>query len=90
MQHEDLYRISLSRADAPPLESEFQKVAGAVGVRLLPSGYVAPLRVAHDLDEPHRQILQAVDGGRERQFAKGCVQIDPMQLTELCAMSCVI
>jgi hypothetical protein len=72
-----LYRIPLSRADAPPLESEFPEVAGAAGVRFLPSGYVAPLRDAHDLDEPQRQILLAVDGGRERQFARVCVQIDP-------------
>ena len=77
MQHEDLYRISLSRAEAPPLEPEFQKVAGAVGVRFLSSGYVAPLRVVHDLNEPQRQILQAADGGRKRQFARVCVQIDP-------------
>ena len=66
----------MSRAEAPPLEAEFQKVAGAVGDRFLSSGYVAPLRDAHDLDEPQRQILLAVDGGRERQFARICVQID--------------
>ena len=67
----------MSRAEAPPLEPEFQKVAGAVGVRFLSSGSVAPLRVAHDLTERRHQILQAVDGGRECQFARVCVQIDP-------------
>ena len=67
----------MSRADTPPSEPEFPEVAGAVGVRLLPSGCVAPLRVVHDLDESHRQILQAVDGERERQFARVWVQIDP-------------
>jgi len=76
VQHEYLYGISSSRADAPPLESEFPEVAGAVGVRFLPSGYVAPLRDAYGLDEPQRQVLEAVDGGTERQFARGCVQID--------------
>jgi len=67
----------LGRAEAPPLEPEFQRVAGAVGDRFLSSGSVAPLRVVHDLDESQRQILQAADGGRERQFARVCVQIDP-------------
>jgi hypothetical protein len=62
--------MPLSRADAPPLESEFPEVAGAAGVRFLPSGCVAPLRVARDLDESQRQILQAVTGGRGRQFAR--------------------
>jgi ATP-dependent DNA helicase RecG len=58
-------------------EPEFLEVAGAVGVRFLPSGYVAPLRVAHDLTERQRQILQAVAGWRERQFANIRAQIDP-------------
>jgi ATP-dependent DNA helicase RecG len=52
------------------------EVAGAVGVRFLPSGYVAPLRVAHDLTERQRQILQAVAGGRERKFANIRALID--------------
>ncbi len=58
-------------------EPEFLEVAGAVGVRFLPSGYVAPLRVAHDLTERQRQILQAVAGGRERQVANIRAQINP-------------
>ena len=44
-------------------EPEFLEIGGAVGVRFLPSGYVAPLRVAHDLTDRQRQILQAVAGG---------------------------
>jgi ATP-dependent DNA helicase RecG len=58
-------------------EPEFLEIGGAVGVRFLPSGYVAPLRVAHDLTDRQRQILQAVAGERERQFASIRAQIDP-------------
>jgi ATP-dependent DNA helicase RecG len=58
-------------------EPEFLKVAGAIGVRFLPSGYVAPLRVAHDLTDRQRRILQAIADGRERPFASIRVQIDP-------------
>src|ERR1035438_1154589 len=55
VRHETLDIISLSRAVVPPSEPEFQEVAGAVGVRFLPSGHVAPLHVAHDLSERQRQ-----------------------------------
>lgn len=41
-------------------EPEFVEEGGAVGVRFLPSGYVAPLRISHDLTERQREILQAV------------------------------
>jgi len=58
-------------------EPEFLEIGGAVGVRFLPSGYVAPLRVAHDLTDRQRQILQAVAGGRECQFANIRTQINP-------------
>jgi ATP-dependent DNA helicase RecG len=58
-------------------EPEFLEVAGAVGVRFLPSGYVAPLRVAHDLTDRQRRILQAVAGTRECQFASIRAQIEP-------------
>ena len=37
---------------------------------------MAPLRVAHDLTDRQRQILQVVAGGRERQFANSRAQID--------------
>ena len=38
---------------------------------------MAPLRVAHDLADRQRQILQSVAGERERQFASIRAQIDP-------------
>ena len=58
-------------------EPEFLEVAGAVGVRFLPSGYVAPLRVAHDLTDRQRRILQVIADGKERPFASIRAQIDP-------------
>jgi len=39
-------------------EPEFLEESGAVGVRFLPSGYIAPHRVVHDLTERQREILQ--------------------------------
>ena len=39
-------------------EPEFVEQAGAVGVRFIPSGYIAPLRVSHDLSTRQRAILQ--------------------------------
>lgn len=41
-------------------EPEFIEQAGAVGVRFLPSGYIAPHRVAHDLTRRQREILQVL------------------------------
>jgi len=38
---------------------------------------MAPLRVAHNLTDRQRQILQAIAGERERQFAHIRAQIDP-------------
>lgn len=38
-------------------EPEFVEKAGALGVRFLPSGYVAPHRVSQDLTERQRQLL---------------------------------
>lgn len=58
-------------------EPEFLEVAGAVGVRFLASGYVAPLRVGHDLTDRQRQILQAAAGGKELPFSNIRAQIDP-------------
>lgn len=46
-------------------EPEFVEAGGAVGVRFLPSGYVAPLRISHDLTERQREILQAIAEGGE-------------------------
>jgi len=39
-------------------ETEFGEQAGSVWVQFLPSGYIAPHRVAHDLTERHRELLQ--------------------------------
>ncbi len=39
-------------------EPEFGEQAGSVWVRFLPSGYIAPHRVAHDLTERQRELLQ--------------------------------
>jgi len=58
-------------------EPEFLEVAGAVGVRFLPSGYVAPHRVGHDLTDRQRRILQALAGGGTRAFANIRAQVDP-------------
>lgn len=43
---------------APEIESS----GGAVTVRFLPGGYVAPMRVGHDLTERQRAILQVLAG----------------------------
>jgi len=50
-------------------EPDFLEAAGSVGVRFLPSGYVAPHRVAQDLTDRQRRILQAIAGRRECQFS---------------------
>jgi ATP-dependent DNA helicase RecG len=39
-------------------EPEFEEESGAFGVRFLPSDYIAPHRVAHDLTERQREILK--------------------------------
>ncbi len=41
-------------------EPEFGEQAGSVWVRFLPSGYIAPHRVAHDLSERQRELLQII------------------------------
>jgi ATP-dependent DNA helicase RecG len=45
-------------------EPEFGEQAGSVWVRFLPSGYIAPHRVAHDLTERQREILEVIGRGR--------------------------
>jgi ATP-dependent DNA helicase RecG len=52
---EDIVALCV-RAGHP--EPEFGEQAGSVWVRFLPSGYIAPHRVAHDLTERQREILQ--------------------------------
>lgn len=58
-------------------EPEFVEAGGAVGVRFLPSGYVAPHRVGHDLTERQRRILQVLAGGKKQSFASIRAKIDP-------------
>ncbi|MFO7761088.1 MAG: ATP-binding protein [Desulfobia sp.] len=41
-------------------EPEFGEQAGAVWVKFLPSGYIAPYRVAHDLSKRQRELLQVL------------------------------
>lgn len=41
-------------------EPEFLEQTGTVGVRFLPSGYIAPYRVSYDLTYRQREILQAL------------------------------
>jgi len=48
-------------------EPEFGEQAGSVWVRFLPSGYIAPHRVAHDLTDRQREILHVL--ARAKQFA---------------------
>lgn len=43
-------------------EPEFLEQSSAVGVRFLPSGYTAPLRVSSDLTSRQREILQLLAG----------------------------
>lgn len=44
-------------------EPEFIEQAGAVGVRFLPSGYIAPHKVVSDLSRRQREILQILSEG---------------------------
>ena len=39
---------------------EFEERAGSLVVRFLPTGYVAPTRVAHDLSSLQRDLLEAL------------------------------
>ena len=43
---------------------DIESVSGAVTVRFLPSRYVAPKRVGHDLSSRHRAILQVLGEGQ--------------------------
>jgi len=49
-------------------EPEFLEQAGSVIVRFIPSGYVAPTRVAHNLSDRQRQILQLLAASVELSF----------------------
>ncbi len=49
-------------------EPEFGEQAGSVWVRFLPSGYIAPHRVAHDLTERQRRLLHVLSRAPELPF----------------------
>lgn len=59
---EDIVALCV-RAGHP--EPEFGEQTGSVWVRFLPSGYIAPHRVAHDLTGRQREILQVLSRHRE-------------------------
>lgn len=56
---------------------QFLEQAGAVGVRFLPSGYIAPLRVAHDLTNRQRMILQILSASAQETFGNIKRQVNP-------------
>jgi ATP-dependent DNA helicase RecG len=58
-------------------EPEFLEQAGAVCVRFLPSGYIAPYRVAHDLTQRQRKLLQALAGSVARPFGELRAEVAP-------------
>ncbi len=49
-------------------EPEFGEQAGSVWVRFLPSGYIAPHRVAHDLTDRQRELLQVLASSHHMAF----------------------
>jgi ATP-dependent DNA helicase RecG len=51
-------------------EPEFVAEGNAFGVRFLPSGYIAPHRVVHDLTERQREILQVLARRGRTTFAE--------------------
>ena len=54
-------RVHLAPEQRPELEKMVEQ-AGAVGVRFLPNGYIAPHRVPHDLSQLQREILHVLSG----------------------------
>jgi ATP-dependent DNA helicase RecG len=51
-------------------EPEFVEQAGALGVRFLPTAYIAPHRVGHDLTTRQRRILQTLAGRQDVTFGE--------------------
>jgi len=58
-------------------EPEFEEIAGEVVVRFIPSGYVPPYRVSHDLTERQRRILHLLGNGLEWQASEIAREFDP-------------
>ena len=69
----------------PAQQPEFEEQAGAVVVRFLPSGYLPPLRVSHDLTDRQRRILQILADGRKRRLQEihGSLESPPAKRTLL-------
>ena len=59
--------VELCRKAGHP-EPEFEERSGELIVRFLPSGYVPPLRISHDLTDRQRQILTVLGDGRRWKF----------------------
>lgn len=51
-------------------EPEFGEQAGSVWVRFLPSGYIAPHRVAHELTQRQREVLQLLAQRGQLRFSE--------------------
>jgi ATP-dependent DNA helicase RecG len=50
-------------------EPDFVEQGGAVGVRFLPSGYIAPHRISHDLSARQRKVLLVLASGESMAFS---------------------
>lgn len=57
-------------------EPEFEERAGDLVVRFLPSGYVPPHRVDHDLSERQRRILFVLGSGRKLRAREILAEVD--------------
>ncbi len=58
-------------------EPEFVEQGGAVGIRFIPSGYIAPHRVSHDLTARQRKVLLTLADRETIQFAALRAQVGP-------------
>ncbi|MBN9659188.1 MAG: hypothetical protein J0H49_13465 [Acidobacteria bacterium] len=58
-------------------EPEFLERGGAVCVRFLPNAYIAPQRVAHDLAQRQRRLLQALAGRDARALRELRAEVSP-------------
>lgn len=56
---------------------QFLEQGGAVGVRFVPSGYIAPLRVAHDFTNRQRLVLQVLSASPHATFGQIKKHVNP-------------